>query len=192
MQEPVPVHSLSDEEILSGYRKQGDRELIGELFRRYSRFVFLVCMKYLSDQDLARDAAMQIFENLFTDLKKHDIKNFKPWLHSVTKNHCLMALRSLRKEMRLAAEMQKDLEQSMEYGYFLHHGVDAEQRLHELEDAILLLNREQRICIELFYLKKKCYREIVEETGSTYNEVKSNIQNGKRNLRILLSQRNER
>ena len=188
----MPIKNLTDAEIIAAYRKRGNREMIGELFKRYARFVFLVCMKYLGEEEKAKDASMQIFENLFSDLKKHEVKNFKPWLHTVSKNHCLQQIRSQKQYQQMTGELQKEFAQSMESGYFLHHADDPGKKLIELEDAILLLNKEQRICIELFYLKKKCYREIVEVTGSTYNEVKSHIQNGKRNLRILLNQSNER
>jgi RNA polymerase sigma factor (sigma-70 family) len=149
-------------------------------------------MKYLGDEETAKDAVMQVFENLFSGLKKHEIRSFRPWLHAVTKNHCLCQLRGVS-YMKLAAdELKKDAQRDMESGYVLHLESDEEHQLKELEDAILMLSKEQRICIELFYLKKKPYREIVEITGSTYEQVKSHIQNGKRNLKILLSNRNER
>lgn len=154
--------------------------------------MFLVCMKYLKDEEEAKDAVMEIFGNLLSGLKKHEIRSFKPWLHAVAKNHCLYHLRSLRHMQQAAGELKKDVLQDMESGYLLHLEDDEEHQLKELEDAILMLSREQRICIELFYLKKKPYREIVEITGTPYEQVKSHIQNGKRNLKILLSNRNER
>jgi RNA polymerase sigma factor (sigma-70 family) len=149
-------------------------------------------MRYLEDEETAKDAVMEIFENLFSGLKKHEIRSFKPWLHAVAKNHCLYHLRTLRHMQQAANELKKDVLQDMESGYLLHLEDDEEHQLKELEDAILMLSREQRICIELFYLKKKPYREIVEITGTPYEQVKSHIQNGKRNLKILLSNRNER
>jgi RNA polymerase sigma factor (sigma-70 family) len=186
------MDGLSDEEIVVQYRKTGDRQLVGELFRRYTRFVFLVCMKYLEDEDEAKDAAMQVFENLFAGLKKHDIRSFRPWLHTVTKNHCLYQIRSARQMQISANEMKKDASSNMETSDVLHLEDVEEKRLKHLEEAILLLSREQQLCIELFYLKKLRYQEIVERTGQTYEQVKSHIQNGKRNLRILISKRNER
>lgn len=192
MTDPKNIRELSDDEILSRYRKSGDRELVGELYTRYTRFVFLVCLKYLEDEEQAKDAAMQIFENLFTGLKKHDVKNFKPWLHAVSKNHCLYQLRSLKQMQVAATDLKKDAAMSMESVYDLHLEDEKEHQLKELEEAILLLSKEQRICIELFYLKKMRYQEIVGMTGHTFDQVKSHIQNGKRNLKILLSHRDER
>lgn len=185
------IASLTDREILVLYRKTGDRDLVGELFRRYTRFVFLVCMKYLGDEEQAKDASMQIFENLMAGLRKHDVETFKPWLHTVAKNHCLYQLRGARHLQVVTEELKNNAARDMESGYELHQEDDKELRLTKLEDAILLLSKEQRICIELFYLKKKCYQEIMEITGSTFDQVKSHLQNGKRNLKILMNGRNE-
>jgi RNA polymerase sigma-70 factor (ECF subfamily) len=48
------------------------------------------------------------------------------------------------------------------------------------------LNMEQKLCVTLFYLEKQSYQEIAEKTGYTMMQVKSYIQNGKRNLKIML------
>ena len=54
-----------------------------------------------------------------------------------------------------------------------------------------LLNPEQKQTVELFYLQEKSYKEIVDQTGFSMNDVKSYIQNGKRNLKIMLSKTDE-
>jgi RNA polymerase sigma factor (sigma-70 family) len=182
---------LSDLELANGYQVSGEKDFVGELFRRYSRFVFLVCMKYLKDEEKAKDAGMQIFENLFSELKKHEVRNFKSWLHSVARNHCLMQLRSRKQSRIMEEEMQKDFAAGMESAVFLHPVDETESSLTNLEAAVLLLSKEQRLCIELFYLRKMSYNEIVQLTGKSYDQVKSNIQNGKRSLKILLSGQNE-
>jgi RNA polymerase sigma factor (sigma-70 family) len=188
----LEITTLSDLELVGLYRETGNKELVGEFFRRYTRFVFLVCMNYLDDEEKARDAAMQVFENLFTALTRHEIRNFKSWLHVVTKNHCLMQLREQKQQQIIRDEWQKVYSGNMESPVFLNPYDEKEESLMDLEEAIRMLSKEQRICIELFYLKKKSYHEIVEITGDSYLNVKSNIQNGKRNLKILLTRQNER
>jgi len=185
------ISTLSDLELASLYRETRDKELVGELFRRYTRFVFLVCMNYLEEEEKARDATMQVFETLYTGLVKHEIRNFKSWLHVVTKNHCLMQLRGRKQEQLAHGEWQKVYSADMESTAILNPYDDKEESLQDLEAAILMLSKEQRICIELFYLRKKSYNEIAEITGDSYQEVKSHIQNGKRNLKILLTRQNE-
>lgn len=181
-------HSLTDQEIITYYKSTCNNEWVGDLFRRYSRFVFLVCMKYLKDEELAKDASMQVFESLFTKLKKHEVQHFKSWLHSVTKNYCLGLLRG-KKGLHVTGErIGQDIPVHVESEAVLHLSNEKEKLLTKLEDAIRSLSKEQRTCIELFYLKKMCYNEVSEKTGYTDKQVKSYIQNGKRNLRLILEQ----
>ncbi|HEY0653572.1 MAG TPA: sigma factor-like helix-turn-helix DNA-binding protein, partial [Chryseosolibacter sp.] len=68
----------------------------------------------------------------------------------------------------------------------LQEGPEIESNLRKLEGCIETLPEEQRQCVKLFYLQKKCYKEITELTGFELNKVKSYIQNGKRNLKICM------
>ena len=139
-------------------------------------------MKYLKNEDDSKDAVMQLFEKLLIDLKKHEVQNFKGWLHTVAKNYCLMQLRKKNPETPLIENLV------VENQHFAHHEEEPqlEERLTLMEEAIAQLNDSQKKCVELFYLKEKCYQEISEQTGYTMNEVKSFIQNGKRNLKIYM------
>lgn len=174
------THSLTDIELIAQYKSSGDKHLVGELFKRYTNFVFSVCMKYLKNSYDSEDATMQIFEKLFTDLQRFEVANFKSWLHVIAKNYCMMKLRKPDREIYTDNFMEKD--------FLLHQDVkdDKEERLRALEKAILELPIDQRKCVELFYLNEKSYKEISDETGFDYNKVKSYIQNGKRNLQIKL------
>ena len=183
---------FSDNELILKYRETDDNVYVGKLFERYVHLVFGVCMKYLKDEDESKDASMQIFEKLLTDLKKHNVEQFKGWLYSVARNHCLMQLRAEQRQMEKDQELKKDIPVVMEMNHQLHLDgeEDKEAKLNHLEKAINSLNIEQKTCVELFYLKEKCYQEIVELTGYNMNQVKSHIQNGKRNLKIYLTEKN--
>jgi RNA polymerase sigma factor (sigma-70 family) len=188
------ISILTDLELVEQYKKTGKKIFIGEIYERYTRFVFLVSMKYLKDEEQAKDAAMQIFEKLFTDLKQHDVSNFKSWLYTVTKNHCLLSIRKGKAKAVYEEEVKKDHKTNMESPGFLYleNDKDDEAKLQELEKAVQGLSEEQRICIELFYLKEKSYDEITKITSYSNKKVKSYIQNGKRNLKnILLKNKNE-
>ncbi len=185
-----PLNSLQDNELVLKYKQTGDNTCVGVLFERYTHLVFGVCMKYLKDEDESQDALMHIFEKLLTDLKKHEIAQFKGWLHSVAKNHCLMFLRSRQSELKKKTELKKDSLVLMESGDELHLTSEKDKKevlLNNLEQGIQQLKEEQKICVELFYLHEKCYQEIAQSTGYSMNEVKSYIQNGKRNLKIFLT-----
>jgi RNA polymerase sigma-70 factor (ECF subfamily) len=170
---------------VSLYRQKEENVFLAELFERYLRFVFLINMKYLRDEDLAKDIAMNVFVKLTDDLKRFEIKNFKSWLHVVAKNACMMHLRSERQSPLLSHETQKDANTVMEKYTDLHPEDEPlkELKLERLEQALLILEPEQKKCVELFYLQDKSYVEVAESTGYTMNQVKSFIQNGKRNLK---------
>lgn len=179
-----------DLELVLKYQRTGDTECIGELFERYTEMVYLICQKYLKDDEESKDATMQIFENLLIILKKHEVSNFKSWLHVTSKNHCLMQLRA--KKLKEKAFIDSGAS-AMETAFSLHLNEDEqlELRVQALEKGIAELPQEQRVCIELFYLKHKSYKEIAHLTGCELNKVKSYIQNGKRNLKIYVESHHE-
>ncbi len=181
--------------LLTQYRISGDLSIVGELYKRYSHLVFGVCMKYLKNEALAEDLSMQVFEKLITDLKNHEVNNFRPWLHMVTRNECLMHLRRDKKMRVVELEPGRTEDDDADVVEFAseEHLDDVhlkEEQLVMLEAGIRELNEDQRTCIELFFLHKRSYQEIADLTGYDLNKVKSYIQNGKRNLRIYMEKRN--
>ncbi len=190
---PAHYKDLSDAELIAEYKKSGDKIFVGILYKRYSHLVMGLCMKYLKDEDEAQDAVINIFTKLFDDLIKHQVEYFKSWLYTFTKNHCLMILRSAKAKLRHTLAYGEDVKLFVEKAEEMHQNANKrEQEYVALEKALAELNEEQRTCVELFYIKDKSYTEIAELTGYTLNNVKSYIQNGKRNLKIKLEQVNER
>jgi RNA polymerase sigma factor (sigma-70 family) len=169
---------------LLAYRKTGDVHLLGALYEPYMEMVFGICYKYLRQEEESKDAVMQIFEKLVTDLRTHEIDNFKSWLHSVTRNFCLMHVRSRR--VFEAIDEMPDMGDLGPDGNGREEPSQNEIKLGALEKCMQGLVHEQRTSIELFFISEKCYREISNETGFDFNKVKSYIQNGKRNLKICM------
>ncbi|MBA7525858.1 hypothetical protein ES705_18016 [subsurface metagenome] len=182
---------LPDSEIIKLYKKTGDPEWVGVLFERYTHLVFGICLKYLKDEEDSKDAVMEIFENLFEDLLIHDVKNFKSWLYSISKNFCLMQLRKLKIIPRTEEITEKKMNHSfVEFMQELHPYKEQEidEMFNKLQEAMGQLKPGQERCIELMYLQEKSYKEVAEITGYNLNQVKSYIQNGKRNLERMLKQ----
>jgi len=181
---------LTDAQLIDAYVSGGNTDYFGVLFERYTHLVFGVCMKYLKNTYDAEDAVMGIFEKLMSDLKKHEVMDFKNWLYRVSKNHCLMIIR--KRNVRGRAEEEAGHEKQQEFMEILfgeHLPIeegDFEGILISLRDAMDSLREEQRKCIELMYLEKKTYQEIAQLTGYNLKKVKSYIQNGKRNLKNIL------
>jgi RNA polymerase sigma factor (sigma-70 family) len=183
---PVKTNNTDDEAQLNSYRKSGDIAVLGSLFEKYVPLIYGVCLKYLKDEDASKDAVMGIFEELIIKVKQHEVKQFRSWVYVLSRNYCLMQLRQDKKAGIVS------LDDVMESGPLLHH--DDENRegaMKTLEKCMEKLNEVQRQSIDLFYLQEKCYKEVAEITGFSLNDVKSYIQNGKRNLKICLERNRE-
>ncbi|HNS16196.1 MAG TPA: sigma-70 family RNA polymerase sigma factor [Bacteroidales bacterium] len=181
-----PVYA--DDELISRYRASGETRYIGTLFTRYTHLVYGVCLKYLQDKEDARDAVMDIFEDLMQNLHSHDVETFKNWLYTVSKNHCLMILRKEASVEKVKKQWVASFsEEIMDSGDVLHlDRNELDNRLSKMMDALRRLSEEQRTCLELLYLHDKSYQEVSDMTGYSMNQVKSHIQNGKRNMKNLL------
>ena len=179
------TENLSDRDLIYKYQKTRNKRYVGELYVRYSHLVYGVSLKYLKNVPDAQDNVMVVFENLMTDLESTDVKNFKAWIHTVTKNQCLM---KLRKKSRLVGKEQ-DIK-TVEYALAsepIEEEKKKEDQFEQLETAMAALKPEQQQCVQLFFIEQKCYQEIAETTGFGLKQVKSYIQNGKRNLKIILT-----
>jgi len=182
----VKPDNANYDELLAGYRSSGDLAVLGKLFEGYVPLIYGVCLKYLKDEELSKDAVMGIFEELTTKVKQHDIKQFRSWVYVLSRNYCLMQLR-VDKKMEVVS-----LDEVVEFTPFLHpEDNNKEAALKALERCMQKLPAAQRQAVDLFFIKEKCYKDITTLTGFTLNEVKSYIQNGKRNLKICMDKSSE-
>lgn len=177
------IEEQDDLSLVAAYQKSGDLEVLGELYNKYMHLVYGVCFNYFKDEEPSKDAVMQIFEELVSKLRIHQVQNFKSWLHVLTRNHCLMALRKSSRNPTVTME-----DNFVENSDFVHLDIEdtKETQLTIMEKCMETLSDEQRRSVDLFYLQEKCYKEVADITGYDMLKVKSYIQNGKRNLKICI------
>jgi RNA polymerase sigma-70 factor (ECF subfamily) len=178
---------ISDQELLGNYYSGGDSKWLGILLERYTLLLLGVCMKYLKNEEEAKDSVQQIFLKTVTELKKYKVEYFKSWVYMVTKNHCLMKLRD--RHGKLPAELNETLAATADAQPDMATLWQSDKTLDMMNESLKELNPEQRQCVTLFYLEKKSYQDISEQTGYNLLQVKSYIQNGKRNLKILIERK---
>ncbi len=183
----ISTNQQTDKELVTAFKQHHDIKYLSLLYQRYMDLVFGVCLKYFKDAERSKDAVMDIFEELNTKLKLHEVDNFKGWLHVLTRNYCLMQLRSPRNLK--TSEWNADFMQSAEVTHLPNEALEKEESFKYLEACIETLPADQKQSIELFYLQKKCYNEIAIITGFEWNKVRSFIQNGKRNLKLCLEEK---
>ena len=178
---------VNEESLLKRYWETDDLGVLAELFQSHSSMVYYVCLRYLQDSEVSKDAVMQIFEELVVKVKKQEIKNFASWLYVLSRNYCLMQLRSGKKMQHVPFE---EFVESPDFQHQDDPG-EKERKLTALELCLEKLPERQKQTINLFFLKEKCYKDIVDDTGFSLNDVKSYIQNGKRNLKICMDKNRE-
>jgi RNA polymerase sigma factor (sigma-70 family) len=178
------METLSDDELIHRYKSSGEPYFAGILFQRFTQHLAVVTYKYLKKQADAEDALMEVFEIILKDLKTHEVGNFRAWAYSVTKHHCLKKIKSVNDKKFKPESALKHIadETNFDFDPYL-----LDNQIEELKKAIGHLGPEQRTCIDLFYLQEKSYKEVSDITGYSLNEVKSYLQNGKRNLKGFLT-----
>ncbi len=176
----------TDADLIKQYRKTSELKILGELYQRYMDLVYGVCLNYLKEPEDAKDSVLNIFEELITKLQKHEVENFKSWLYQVSKNHCLMRLRSEKKHVKVKMDPQL---MQFEESLHLNDEIEKEENFKQLQYCLKQLPKEQKETVELFYLQGKCYKEIAEATNIELDKVRSFIQNGRRNLKICMEKK---
>jgi RNA polymerase sigma factor (sigma-70 family) len=174
--------SFTDSELVQQYKDTSNMDTLGDLYSRYMDLLYGVCLKYFKEPDEAQDAVIHIFEELVTKLKKYEIDNFKGWLYQLSKNHCLMKLRTKKSQPINVDTNLMYLQENLH----LEDVMQKETNLIVMEHCIEQLPSEQKTAIQLFYLQEKCYKEIADTTTLDINKVRSFIQNGRRNLKICM------
>ena len=177
------IKQSGDEELLQEFKRSGDQHFLAELYLRYSDLIYGVCLKYLEDADDAKDGVMNIYQELLRKVPQHEIGNFKSWVYVLSKNFCLMQLRSSKKKMVVSLEQHQVSSDDLST---LDNLIEQEEAFKRLEKCIEKLPEAQKNTIKQFYYANKCYNEIAESTGMDWNKIRSLIQNGRRNLKICM------
>ncbi len=175
--------ALTDAELIERYKRSEDTSYLGVLLERYTELVYGVCIKILQDENEAQDAFMGIFEKLIVKAKTQDIKSFRPWLHVLTKNHCFEILRKRKRQLTVSYEDPFVQSEPFEHPFSEDLSLEREKALKQ---CIKTLNEQQKECIRLFYFEGKSYVEIAEMKAVALGKIRSNIQNGRRNLKLCI------
>ena len=174
---------ISDSELLQNFYKDHDNRWLGILLPRYTLLLLGVCMKYLKNEEDSRDCVQQIFLKVISELHNYKVDYFKSWIYMIAKNHCLMKLRDNK---NIYMEWNEKIAPEDHINFDKTDLIEKDRLLHKLQEALNQLNPDQKRCVDLFYLQKKSYSEVASQTGLTMLQVKSHLQNGKRNLKMIM------
>ena len=180
---------LSDTELLDHYRHYHDKQCLGILLQRYTLLLLGVCLKYLKNEEEAKDAVQQVFTKVIVEVDKYKVDHFKSWLYTIARNYCFMQLRNKVIPLPEEAIDNSNFHATEHPHAELSPILEKEELLDLLNESLTELQPNQQQCVSLFYLDKKSYRQISQETGFNLHQVKSFIQNGKRNIRLLIEKK---
>jgi RNA polymerase sigma factor (sigma-70 family) len=183
--QPDKYDDMDDAELLENFYRDHDNKWLGILLPRYTLLLLGVCMKYLKNEEDAKDAVQQIFLKIISELQKYKVEYFKSWIYMIAKNHCLMQLRNNKYSQ---VELNEKVVPAQNISADKTELLEKDKLLNKMQRAVKQLNPEQQQCVILFYLEKKSYSEIVDITGFSLMKVKSSLQNGKRNLKKMMEE----
>ena len=177
---------ITDQELLERFYADRDNQWLGILLERYTLLLLGVCMKYLKNEEQARDSVQQIFLKAITELQKYKVEYFKSWIYMVAKNYCLMQLRDKpgKNTIEVRDSIPAEAIEADKESLLIN-----EKTYEYMDEALKELNADQQLCVTLFYMEKKSYQQIADQTGYSMMQVKSHIQNGKRNMRLLIEKK---
>ena len=154
---------------------------MSDFFILYREDVLGLCYYYTRNVELSKDITMDTFETyLKKGQKGAEVKDTKSYLLGIARNLCIAHFKKSIKTQSI----EDSLLQFMEYEEESTH--NGEEKIDRLMLALCKLTDDQRRCVEMFFLKGLSYKQISQKLNFSYNEVKSFIQNGKRNLKNLL------
>lgn len=178
---------LDDDQLFALLKETGNNIYFDQLYERYIPLIYGLCLKYLRNTAKAKDATIDIFENLAPKISTYEIKSFKNWIYSVVKNHCFLILREEKKEIVVNFDSQL-MESDSVLTLFSEEATNGEKEA-ALQDCINKLPDPQQKTIRMFFYENMSYAEIADVTGFNIKSVKSFLQNGKRNLKICIEKK---
>ena len=183
---PASAPEPPDAELLAAFKTSGDATDLLPLYERHAELIYALALRYLGTPQRAEDAGMEVWSLLLEKLPHHEVTNFRSWLQTTVRNHCLMQLRREKRD-----PLRQTTDELVQSDRLLHPGYDGagqpDPDLRPLHRCLKQLRAEQARCIRLFYLREgESYRSIAERLQLTVGQVRSHIQNGRRNLKICL------
>ncbi|WP_315817406.1 RNA polymerase sigma factor [Paraflavitalea speifideaquila] len=96
---PDQYAHITDQELLDRFYADHNNYWLGVLLQRYTLLLLGVCMKYLKNEEEAKDSVQQIFLKAITELHKYRVEYFKSWLYMVAKTiaSCIYAINQAAK-----------------------------------------------------------------------------------------------
>jgi RNA polymerase sigma-70 factor (ECF subfamily) len=135
---------ITDTDLLNRFYADHDNEWLGILLERYTMLLLGVSMKYLKNEEEAKDAVQQVFMKVINEMHKYKVEYFKSWVYMIAKNHCLMKLRD---KGRFTTELNEQVSIAAADEEAKAFYIEKDIALDNLAAALQQLNNEQQLCV---------------------------------------------
>ncbi len=170
-----------EDEILIERCKKGDRTAQNQLYQKYKRLLFGVCLRYSTDSMEAEDLLQDGFIKIYTDLYQYrPIGSFKGWMRKVVVN---VALQHIRKKKKLFSDVEID---TLANEYRVDDDLFSKFREKALINMIQQLPEGYRLVFNMYVIEGYSHKEIAEQLGVSTSTSKSQLSRAKSVLRSML------
>lgn len=173
----------ADEAVLvKRFRGERDGAAFDALYRRNRRMVYGTCLRYLRDREAAEDACHDVFLQAYQQFDSLRGDVFSPWVRRIAINHCLNRQRHAATRRRIEPTLVRDFDQGRADAS--HAAAAARDDLRIAAELVRGLSPKQRLVFLLRHVEQLAYDGIAEVTGLPFDEVRSALQNARRNFRL--------
>ena len=138
--------------------KRGDAEAFGELYALYKnemfRYACIVVGNPVAAEDAVSEAVIEAFENIGS---LRSPGSFKGWLFKILNSACKRQYKALNKDLPLIEEADHEIIDP--------HGIELRELSIDLQEAMSVLNPEDRQIVMMRAVAGTGSREIAEQLG---------------------------
>lgn len=163
---------MEEHQLIAGLRAK-DRKTIDYLYDKYSKALFAVICRIITDTDIAEEVFHDAFIKITRRIDSYDETKGRlyTWMANVCRNSAIDKTRS--------KEFSKDSKTNAidDYVYGLESESGTAQHVDGIgvKELLVSLNEEQRFVVECIYFKGYTHSEISEEYNIPLGTVKSRI-----------------
>ena len=167
-----------------------------DIYFEHHKMVFNLALQYVQNVEDAEEISQDVFVKIYESLNSFKNKSsFKTWIYRITINQSLDFIKAKNSQKRSFLSNVFSLNDDkikFETSHFNHPGIELEQKeaTQKIFEAINKLSDNQKTAIILLKIDGKTQNETAEIMNLNVKALESLFQRAKKNLEILLNQKN--
>lgn len=177
------IETLSDEELVVLIREE-DKELYGEIIRRYEQKLTHYIRKFIRDPDELQDVLQEVFIRTFSNLHAFQVKKkFSSWIYRIAHNQAINHIKKYAKEVVSLDDGEWHI---VDESFNIKDLIDQGLLKGTLEVALGEMKEKYREVLILSFFEQRTYEEISDILHIPINTVGTLLSRGKKQLRTSL------